>query len=205
MFFTTALMTLAVEDLRYNNFYDRPYGVIEEETIMFIMNGLFVPFIWMVNPWQIGVILKRKANEGRKDITQKEANKIMESVQYNMGKRYAEIVECMWFTFLYSSLIPIGAFLSLIGLGLYYWVDKYNLLRRSSVNSKIVGELSHFSMKLLDFTLLCKPIGEILFDAQIRDSYCISSIVMSAVAILYLVLPIDDFLTYFHSEKFKTE
>ena len=111
----------------------------------------------------------------------------------------------MWFTFLYSSLIPMGAFLSTIGLCLYYWVDKYNLLRRSSVNSAIAGELSLLSMKLLDFTLLCKPIGEIIFDSQIRNSYCITSIVMSAVAILYLMLPIDDFLNYFHPERFKTE
>lgn len=205
MFFTTALMTLAVEDMRFHNFYERPFGVIEEETMMFIMNALFVPLIWMINPWQLGVLLKRRLNYGRKDLTQKEANKIMENVQYNMGKRYAEIAEIMWFTFLYSSLIPLGAFLSIIGLCLYYWIDKYNLLRRSSVNSAIAGELSLFSMKLLDFTLLCKPVGEIIFDAQIRDSYCITSIIMSAVAILYLVLPIDDFLNYFHPEKFNTE
>jgi len=29
MFFTTALMTLAVEDLQFGNFYTHPYGVIE--------------------------------------------------------------------------------------------------------------------------------------------------------------------------------
>jgi hypothetical protein len=139
MFFTTALMTLAVEDLRFHNFYQHPYGVIEEETVMFFMNALFVPFIWFINPWQITVLLKRHFNEGRKDLTQKEANKLMENVQYNMGKRYAEIIEIMWFTFLYSSLIPFGAFLSILGLCLYYWIDKYNLLRRSSVNSNIAG------------------------------------------------------------------
>jgi hypothetical protein len=71
MFFTTALMTLAVEDMRYNNFYSRPYGVIEEETMMFFMNAIFVPFIWMINPWQLGVLVKRKLNQGRKDLTQK--------------------------------------------------------------------------------------------------------------------------------------
>ena len=63
----------------------------------------------------------------------------MENVQYNMGKRYAEIIEVMWFTYLYDSLIPFGACLSLLGLSLYYWIDKYNLLRRSSVNSNIAG------------------------------------------------------------------
>jgi len=115
-----------------------------------------------------------------------------------MGKRYAEIIEIMWFTFLYSSLIPLGGFFSTIGLCLYYWVDKYNLLRRSSVNSNIAGELSIQAMKLLDFTLICKPVGEIIFDCQIRDSYCLSSLIMLAIGVVYLLLPIDRFLEFFH-------
>jgi hypothetical protein len=129
----------------------------------------------------------------------------MENVQYNMGKRYAEVLEIMWFTYLYSSLIPIGGFFSTVGLCLYYWVDKYNLLRRSSVNSNVAGELSIQAMKLLDFTLICKPVGEILFDQQIRDSYHISSFLMLGVGVLYLLLPIDSMLEYFHPEKFNNE
>lgn len=111
----------------------------------------------------------------------------------------------MWFTFLYSSLIPLGAFFSTIGLCLYYWVDKYNLLRRSSVNSNVAGELSIQAMKLLDFTLICKPVGQIIFDCQIRDSYCLSSLIMLATGIVYLLLPIDRFLDFFHNEKFNNE
>lgn len=57
----------------------------------------------------------------------------MEDYPYDIGKRYAEIIETLWFTYLYSTLIPIGAFISILGLGLYYWVDKYNLLRVNSV------------------------------------------------------------------------
>jgi hypothetical protein len=29
LFFTTALMTLAVEDIKFKNFYSHPYGVVE--------------------------------------------------------------------------------------------------------------------------------------------------------------------------------
>ena len=65
----------------------------------------------------------------------------------------------MWFTFLYSSLIPIGAMLSFIGLILYYWMDKYNLLRRSSLKSNVSGQLVFLAMKLLDFTLFLRIIG----------------------------------------------
>lgn len=57
----------------------------------------------------------------------------MEDTPYEMGKRYAEVIETMWFTFLYSTSIPVGAFISMLGLMIYYWVDKYNLLRRSTV------------------------------------------------------------------------
>lgn len=111
----------------------------------------------------------------------------------------------MWFTYLYDSLVPLGGFLSAIGLSLYYWVDKYNLLRRSSVNSNIAGQLPIYAMKLLDFTLICKPIGEILFDSQIRESYCLSSVITASIGLIYLISPTDQFLEYFHSEKFNNE
>ncbi len=83
----------------------------------------------------------------------------MEDFQYDMGKRYAEILETVWFTFLYVSLIPMGSFLTFVGVGLYYWVDKYNLLRRSSVHENISGKLSLIAMKLLDAVLVFMPLG----------------------------------------------
>lgn len=83
----------------------------------------------------------------------------MEKSQYEMGKRYAEIIETMWFTFLYATLVPIGAFFSLFGLAIYYWTDKYTLLRKSSVGGDVSGHVVISSMKLLDFTLLFKPLG----------------------------------------------
>jgi len=38
---------------------------------MFAMNAFFVPLIWLINPWQIHVLARRKLNYGRKDLTQK--------------------------------------------------------------------------------------------------------------------------------------
>ncbi len=124
----------------------------------------------------------------------------MSDTPYTIGKRYAEIIESMWFTFLYATLIPIGAFITVIGLALYYWVDKFNLLRRSSLSQNISGKLAIVSMKLLDFTLVLKPIGEVIFDTSIRNTYQVESIVLICVGALYLVLPIDHFLEFFHKE-----
>lgn len=65
----------------------------------------------------------------------------------------------MWFTYLYASIIPIGAFIIMIGLGLFYWIDKYNLLRKSSLKKKVFGDLNMKALIMLDLTVVLKPLG----------------------------------------------
>lgn len=108
----------------------------------------------------------------------------------------------MWFTYLYATLIPVGAFFTVVGLALYYWIDKFNLIKRSSLNHNISGDLAVVSLKLLDFTLVLKPIGELIFDSQIRHSVQAESIVLLCIGTLYLVLPMDKILDFFHKEEF---
>jgi hypothetical protein len=58
------------------------------------------------------------------------------------------------------------------------------------------------AMKLLDISLVMKPVGELIFDFQIKDHYTIESIVCTAVAIAYLLLPIPQLLECLHKEEF---
>ncbi len=169
---------------------------------MFFMNSLLVPIIWLINPFQIKVLIKRKLNFGAKHLTQREANLIMEDFNYDIGKRYAEVLESIWFTFLYVSLIPMGSFLTLIGIGLYYWVDKYNLLRRSSIHENVSGKLALFSMTLLDLILIFMPLGEIIFDHYIRKHVNTGPIVCLILGIIYVLLPMNDIIDFINSEKF---
>lgn len=122
----------------------------------------------------------------------------MSDSNYKMGKRYAEIIKTMWFTFLYSNLIPIGAFFSLIGLVIYYWVDKYNLLRRSSIIQNISGKLAVKCMKLLDMTLFFRSIGALYFDYRLRHEINILEVCFSLVGLVYLFLPMNKILRFFH-------
>lgn len=78
LFFTTALMTLAVEAIRFNNYYSHPYGVIDEETIFFFVNAFFIPIFWILNPMRLFKMIKRKIYFGKRSLTQREANKLME-------------------------------------------------------------------------------------------------------------------------------
>lgn len=42
----------------------------------------------------------------------------------------------------FSTALPIGVFCSIIGLSAYYFIDKYNILRRRTVKESISLELS---------------------------------------------------------------
>lgn len=111
----------------------------------------------------------------------------------------------MWFTFLYFSLIPQGALWSCLGLFFYYWIDKYNLLRKSSLNIDVSGHLANLTMKLLDITLFWRTFGDFLYDLQIRDGVHWTTIVMFVIAVIYVVLPIRTILDKIMNENFLPE
>ena len=115
-----------------------------------------------------------------------------------MRKRYGEILECLWFTYLYSCVIPFGSILILIGLTLYYWVDKYNLLRRSSILEGVSGSLCMDALFLMEFTLILKPGGELIFDGLIRDQWNVIPLVEICIGTAYIFLPIKTMLGFLH-------
>lgn len=76
-----------------------------------------------------------------------------------MGKRYGEVMESLWFTFFYMSVIPLGSALVCIELTLFYWIDKYNLLRKSSILETVSAKLCMQALFMLEFVLIFKPAG----------------------------------------------
>ena len=77
----------------------------------------------------------------------------MEFPDYTMGKRYADLMKTMWFTFFYSPLIPIGTLFSIVGVILYYYTDKYNLIYRRTVKENIGEQLTVDMIELLEYCL----------------------------------------------------
>lgn len=63
LFFTTALMTIAIEALHYHNYYTHLYGVVDEESVMFFFNAFFVPLFWFINPFQLYKQYNRPSGE----------------------------------------------------------------------------------------------------------------------------------------------
>lgn len=138
-------------------------------------------------------------------MSQETANELIEDFPYDVGKRYAEVFEIMWFTFLYSELIPLGSFLVVIGLSLYFWIDKYNFLRRSALKAGISGKMSNLSLKSLDATLFLAPAGRLLFDLVMHQHVDYLAIVLTVLGLIYLVLPVSSMIWALNGEKFLIE
>jgi hypothetical protein len=77
----------------------------------------------------------------------------MESPDYSQAKRYGDIMKTMWFTFFYGDIIPVGVLFSILGLTLYYYVDKFNVLRRRTIKENLSKNLS-IGMIILITTIL---------------------------------------------------
>jgi hypothetical protein len=107
----------------------------------------------------------------------------------------------MWFTFLYVGIIPLGAAPSMLGLICYFFIDKFVLLRRSSVKSSVSSNLANYMMFLLDFTIIFKPLGEIFFDYNIRHDMQPTTYAMTAIAAIYLLLPVNRIFNKLFPEK----
>lgn len=68
-------------------------------------------------------------------------------------------MKTMWFTFLFGSCLPIGILFSIVGLSCYYWVDKYNVMRRRSLKDSLAKEVSIEMIGLLELTVVFCGIG----------------------------------------------
>lgn len=122
-----------------------------------------------------------------------------------MSKKYSEIFKLMWLTFLYAELIPLGSFLALLGLFLYYWVNKYNFLNTCTTKPGISGKMTLVSVKAIDATLFLVPAGSFLFDLILRGKFNTLSLILMIVGIIYLFLPMSEVIWRLNDEKFKLQ
>lgn len=55
---------------------------------------------------------------------------------------------------------------------------------------------------LLEFILILKPAGELIFDSLLRNSWHYLSLIEIGVGTLYIMLPVGKILKFFHPERF---
>ena len=86
-----------------------------------------------------------------------------------MPELYANIQKTMLFTGFYANLVPAGILISLIGLFITYWTNKYMLLRRHSRPKALGKESTEEMSNFLGLFFMSFTAGNLIFDRIILD------------------------------------
>lgn len=99
----------------------------------------------------------------------------------------------MWFTFLYGGAIPLGIFFSILGLTIYYFVDKYNFLRRRTIKESLGKDLSIEMIEMLEMIILFNGFGSLTMAMDLFGECKWQDIFILIAAIIYAALPMEEF------------
>jgi len=82
-------------------------------------------------------------------------------LQFLILIRYADIINTMWLTFLYAPLIPIVLPMSMINIILYYWIEKYTIMRRSTAKDILSKNISQEMIEHIELIIIFYTIGNL--------------------------------------------
>ncbi|CAK58012.1 unnamed protein product (macronuclear) [Paramecium tetraurelia] len=186
LFINTALISLVIDFYLTGNVIGKG-GFIYNESNVFLLNAFIPPIVWFVDPWSIQKDYQRqKQQKNVKNcvLTQQEANEIMEMPDYSQAKRYGDIMKTMWFTFFYGDIIPLGILFSIMGLTLYYFVDKYN--------ESLSKHLSIEMIEMLELIIIFTGIGNTVVSSILFGEVKWQDFIIIIIGIVYILLPMED-------------
>jgi len=98
----------------------------------------------------------------------------------------------MWFTFLYGNAIPLGIILSMIGLVCYYWVDKYNVMRRRTIKENLSKQVSIGMIELLEMTIIFCGIGNMTMSYSFFGQIHWQDLLVILIGVIYAAIPMQE-------------
>ena len=186
-------------------------GLLTNVFIIFVIAVILGPLFSILNPFYYMRLYKRwriKSQGKSCTLTQKQANLWFEGPAIDMAQCYAGVLKSLWLTAFYAPVLPIGLPISLIGLFLTYWTDKYLLLNRYVKPLELGKTLSQSMAEFLELTPFFFALGNLVFRyliiKDIPDEtlwFYLPSILGLGISFLYFVLPGEMFTCCTSSKK----
>lgn len=191
-FLNTSIITFAVA--WFTNNYWGPGGMIESIIFVFQMNAFYTPIYNLVNIWYwLRVYNRSKAKrEGdQSKLTQSEAMLLFEHPQVDFATSYSGIIKSLFSAAFYAPVVPIVLVWTLLGIFLCYWVDKYNILRKSSIGKALGVEIALQMTEVLEWYLIIFGVANFLFDWLFFKQISVLTYIMLGIAVVNAVFPMD--------------
>ena len=154
LFINSSIIPLLSIFFNNKQYFFKNSGLIETIWINWVLVAILPPIIEIVNPLYLLNKLKILwleccSDEEQSDLAQIDANKLFEGIAISLVDKYAELISLLFFTAFYISFIPIASVITIIGLILFYFVNKYLLLFRYKKPFPIGYKISTYSTALI--------------------------------------------------------
>lgn len=160
-------------------------GLVVQVSSFFITSAIIQIVFNLVNPFAVWVSIKKwfkYRNETTAPIFQCDLNREFERPEFDVVDRYSYYILQIYVCSFYSYLTPIATPCLILAFTFQYWIDKYNLFKRSSCKNEMDFFLSRTMFKILEGSLVAFAIGNYLFGSVLQDNY-LSPVNLAAIII----------------------
>lgn len=164
-FFNTGGITLVLAILTHN--YWGIGGLILSIHQVFVFSAFLTPATRFINiSYHARLYQRRRAMEQGENslMTQKEANQLFEDFACDFAEKYSCLIKSMFVAALYAPILPMALVWTIIGNFLMYYVDKYNILRRSSIGKSLGATLALEMTEVLEWFLIIFGVSNFFFN-----------------------------------------
>jgi len=97
-------------------------------------------------------------------LTQKEANELCEGLEFLVSERLSKYCRLLLLSMFLASIFPLAPIMGLIYILVFYWVDKFFLLRLAKVPPFCTGGMGRTMLQFFDLSLVFYSAGYIIFE-----------------------------------------
>ncbi|CAD8132365.1 unnamed protein product [Paramecium octaurelia] len=164
-------------------------GLAYNMTYFFISNAVIPPIIQVLDIPAVLKSIKQYYYKKYGVLTQQELNELLEYPEHKIEEGYAEVLKTMNVTFFVGPLVPLGYIFSIVGLILFYWSEKYLLLRSKTVKHTPSFQLSSRMTDSLQLIPIIHVFSTSAFKYFIQNNLSLISVIGLVTALVYHFIP----------------
>lgn len=109
-------------------------GLIYNQSTMIVLDIILINIIHLINPSYQANRLYRAIFRNMKYVTQKYAHDLYTEPRFKIGVSYGIVINWIVKAMTNAGIIPLITPVVAIGVFIFYWINKYNLLRRNRIS-----------------------------------------------------------------------
>ena len=156
--------------------------------------GILEPFVAFIDAGYILKLWNRRklAKQSEKStMMQYECNLLYEDAGFNFANRAGKYCNITLIVFFNLNVLPVAAIYGMAWTFIYYWVDKYFLVRRAAIPELCTGDLILSLLRIVDVAFFVAGLSYMMFDQIVFEGLSKWSWLLTIIAGAILVLNVQ--------------